>query len=43
MKIYGTGIRGLRALKSARQEEREEEELKREYLEKHGDKFKRFG
>jgi len=42
VKIFGTGIRGLRALKREREEEKEEENLKREYIEKHGDKFKRF-
>ena len=45
VKIYGTGIRGLRALKKNREmedEDRKEEELKREYIEVKGDKFRRF-
>mmetsp|Transcript_18489 Transcript_18489/g.16365 ORF Transcript_18489/g.16365 Transcript_18489/m.16365 type:complete len:110 (+) Transcript_18489:274-603(+) len=42
VKIYGTGIRGLRALKQNREEAKDLEELKKEYIEVQGDKFKRF-
>ena len=46
VKIYGGGVRGLRAFKQTRDDEEEEKneesKLKREYIEAHGDKFKRF-
>ncbi|CAI2375366.1 unnamed protein product [Moneuplotes crassus] len=46
VKIYGTGIRGLRTLRENRddddEEEKDAETLKREYIELKGDKFKRF-
>lgn len=46
VKIYGGGVRGLRALKQTREDEEskatEEEKLQKEYLELHGDKFKKY-
>ena len=46
VKIYGGGVRGLRALREDRDGEEEKkldnDKLKREYIESHGDKFKRF-